>query len=97
MAKLTRDDVLRLARLARLELGDDEVTQLQSELGTILDYVTQLEAVDVSGMQPTTQVSGLQNVMREDVPVEYQASREALLNLLPQAQDEHIKVRRMVG
>lgn len=94
---MTRDDVLRLARLARLELGDDEVTQLQSELGTILDYVTQLEAVDVSGMQPTTQVSGLQNVMREDVPVEYQASREALLNLLPQAQDEHIKVRRMVG
>lgn len=97
MAKLTRDDVLRLARLARLELGDNEVAQLQTELGTILDYVTQLEAVDVSGLQPTTQVSGLQNVMREDVPVEYQASREALLNLLPQSHDEHIKVRRMVG
>lgn len=97
MVKLTRDDVLHLAKLSRLQLSDDEISQLQSELGSILDYVKQLESVDVSGLKATTQVSGLQNVMREDTPVEYQADREKMLKLAPGSHEDHLKVPRMVG
>lgn len=97
MVKLTRDDVLHLAELSRLQLSDDEIARLQNELGTILEYVHQLDAVDVSGLEPTTQVSHLQNVMRADEPIEYQGNRDAMLKLAPQSDGDHIKARRMVG
>jgi aspartyl-tRNA(Asn)/glutamyl-tRNA(Gln) amidotransferase subunit C len=97
MVKLTRDDVLHLAELSRLQLSDDEVVRLQTELGTILDYVHQLDAVDVSDLEPTTQVSGLQNVMRDDEPIDYQGDRDAMLKLAPQSDGDHIKAPRMVG
>lgn len=97
MAKLTRDDVLHLAQLARIQLSDDEIVRLESELGSILGYVEQLNDVDVSGLAPTTQVSGLTNVMRQDEPLEYQAKPDKLLELAPDADDQHIKVGRMVG
>jgi aspartyl-tRNA(Asn)/glutamyl-tRNA(Gln) amidotransferase subunit C len=64
MSKLTRDDVLKLAQLARLDLTDDEVEEYSTELTEILQYVEQLSAVDVKGLDPTNQVTGLTNVTR---------------------------------
>src|SRR4051812_44132427 len=66
MSKLTREDVLKLARLARLQLSDEEVEEYSSELSQILEYVEQLGTVDVTGLQPTNQITGLTNVMRPD-------------------------------
>lgn len=97
MTKLTRDDVLKLARLARLHLTDDEVESFRSELSAILQYVEQLDSVDVAGLQPTTQVTGLKNVTREDEVVDYGVTPEDLLRLAPHTQDNHIKVKRMIG
>lgn len=97
MAKLTREDVLKLARLARLALTDDEIEEFRTELEKILDYVTMLQDVDASGLQPTTQVTGLKNVMRADEVRDYGVSREDLLNLVPHRQDNDIKVQRMIG
>ena len=97
MAKLTRDDVLKLARLARLDISDDEVEKFQGELSAILDYVDQLNTVDVTGLEPTTQVTGLKNVMREDEIVDYGISPEDLLRIAPKVQDGHIKVNRMIA
>lgn len=97
MAKLTRDDVLHLAQLARLQLSDAEIELLQGELSAILGYVQQLEEVDISDLEPTTQVSGLTNVMRDDKPVDYQTSRDAMLKLAPQTKDGHIVVKRVVS
>jgi aspartyl-tRNA(Asn)/glutamyl-tRNA(Gln) amidotransferase subunit C len=97
MADLTRDDVLKLARLARLDLSDDEVTEFTSELTAILGYVEQLSSVDVSGIEPTNQVTGLTNVTREDIPLEYGYKSEELLKNLPQTLDRQIKVKRMLG
>ena len=71
MAKLTREDVLKLARLARLDLSDEEVEEYQRELSAILQYVEQLSEVDVDGLKPTNQVTGLINVMRPDEIVDY--------------------------
>ncbi len=97
MAELTREDVLRLAQLARLSLTDEEVEEFQSELSAILGYVQQLQDVDVTGLKPTTQVSGLTNVMRDDVLEDYGIDRKDLLKNVPAVEDEMIKVKRMVG
>jgi aspartyl-tRNA(Asn)/glutamyl-tRNA(Gln) amidotransferase subunit C len=97
MADLTRDDVLKLARLARLDLSDDEVDEYTKELTSILAYVEQLGSIDISGLQPTNQVTGLTNVMREDIEVNYGYKPEDLLSNLPHVQDGQIKVKRMLG
>jgi aspartyl-tRNA(Asn)/glutamyl-tRNA(Gln) amidotransferase subunit C len=97
MADLTRDDVLKLARLARLTITEEEIEKYRSELSEILGYVEQLSQVDVTGLQPTTQVTGLTNVMREDVVEDYGASADDLLRIVPETQDRQIKVKRMIG
>lgn len=97
MTTLTREDVLKLARLARLDLTDEEVELYRKELSDVLQYVAQLDEVDTDGLQPTTQVTGLKNVMRKDQVQDYGVSPEELLKLAPQSQDGHIKVKRMIG
>jgi len=97
MADLTRDDVLKLARLARLTITDDEVETYRTELSEILKYVEQLQTVDVSGVQPTAQVTGLTSVMRDDAVTDYGASPDELLRIVPSKQDRYIKVKRMIG
>jgi aspartyl-tRNA(Asn)/glutamyl-tRNA(Gln) amidotransferase subunit C len=97
MAQLTKDDVLKLARLARLELTEDEVEKYQVELTDILKYVEQLQQADVAGLQPTSQLTGLQNVMREDQLVDYGVTPDDLLRIVPNTQDRQIKVKRMIG
>ena len=97
MATLNRDDILKLARLARLQLSDDEVTALSSELSEILQYVEQLQSVDVDGLKPTNQVSGLTNVTREDVVKDYGYTPADLLKGVPHVESDHIKTKRMLG
>lgn len=97
MTKLTREDVLKLARLSRLSLTDKEVDEYLQELQNVLQYVEQLKDVDVAGLQPTSQVTGLTNVMREDTVKDYGVGRDDLLRLAPQAQDDQLKVKRMIG
>lgn len=97
MSKLTREDILKLAQLARLQLSDDEVTAYADELSEILQYVEQLADVDVSGLQPTNQVTGLVNVSRADEITDYGYNPEDLRKNLPDTQGDLIKVKRMIG
>lgn len=96
MAKLSRDDVLKLARLAKLQLTEAEVEQYQTELSEILGYVEQLQEVDVAGLEPTTQVTGLKNVTREDVIEDYGMAQEDLLKNVPARKGAYIKVKRVL-
>ncbi|MBI3624515.1 Asp-tRNA(Asn)/Glu-tRNA(Gln) amidotransferase subunit GatC [Candidatus Saccharibacteria bacterium] len=96
MAKLSHDDVLKLARLARLRLSKEEVATFQTEIAAILEYVEQLQDVDVDKLEPTSQVTGLKNVMRPDEVYDYGASPEALLKNAPATEGGHIKVKRML-
>lgn len=96
MAKLSREDVLKLARLARISLTDEEVEKYADELSAILQYVEQLSAVDVTGLEPTNQVTGLTNVMRKDEVIEYGYEPAKLLENVPAMQDNHLKVKRML-
>lgn len=97
MAKLTREDVLKLARLARLDLTESEIEQYRTELSEILQYVEQLQSVDVKGLQPTNQVTGLTNVTRQDKVKDYGYAPEDLLKNVPAVKDHQIKVKRMLG
>ncbi len=96
MAKLSRDDVLKLARLARLELSDAEIEEYQDELSQILDYVQQLQQVDTAGLKPTNQVTGLVNVMRDDEITDYGYAPRQLLDNVAEVEADQIKVKRMV-
>jgi aspartyl-tRNA(Asn)/glutamyl-tRNA(Gln) amidotransferase subunit C len=97
MAELNREDVLKLAQLARLDLSDEEVGEFSHELTDILRYVEQLGSVDVKGLKPTQQVTGLVNVMREDEVKGYGYKPAELLKNVPEVQDNQIKAKRMVG
>ena len=96
MAKLTQDDVLKLARLARLQLTDAEKNQFRNEIEAILGYVEQLKDVDLEGLKPTNQVTGLENVMRVDEVKDYGVSPEELLKNAPATANGLIKVRRVL-
>ena len=86
-----------MARLARLDLSDEEVEQFQEQLSEILQYVDQLQSVDISGLEPTNQVTGLTNVMRDDAERDYGYKARKLLENVPHVQDNMIKVKRMIG
>lgn len=98
--KLSREDILKLARLSRLRVNEDEIVMYQKELSSILDYVAQLDAVDVSNLTPTYQVTGLtsqdENATRSDEITE-QVRQQELFKNIPAVQDDHIKVNRMIG
>ncbi len=96
MAKLTKNDVLKLAELSRLHLTDKEIEQFTSEISAILGYVEQLQSVDLKDVKPTNQVTGLTNVMRKDELFDYGASPRELLKNAPATLDGHIKVKRML-
>ncbi len=97
MTDLTREDVLKLARLARLAITDQEAEKYRLELAEILKYVQQLQDADVEGLEPTNQVTGLKNVMREDVVGDYTATPDALLQIAPAVEGRQVKVKRMIG
>lgn len=96
MSKLSREDVLKLAALSKLRLSDEEVEDLRGQLSEILDYVEMLKKVDVTGLEPTYQVTGLKNVGRKDDIKDYGYSVETLLKNAPAVQDGQFKVKRVL-
>ena len=93
---ISRDDVLHLAQLSNLQLADDEIADLQTDLVKILEYINQLSELDTSGVEPTYQVTDLENVMREDEIQYHAANREKLLELAPEQADNQIKVPKVL-
>jgi aspartyl-tRNA(Asn)/glutamyl-tRNA(Gln) amidotransferase subunit C len=90
--KLSRKDVLHIARLARLGLNQDEVTKLSLQLSDILGQFEILQKVDTESVPPTTQSIDLKNVMRTDEVSPSLETKEVLKNA-PQAEDGLIRVR----
>ena len=92
MSTISTDGVRHLAQLSNLQLSDDEVANLQTDLGNILNYIDQLGALDTTGIEPTYQVTGLENVWRDDVVEQTDVTREKLLGLAPDATENAVKV-----
>jgi aspartyl-tRNA(Asn)/glutamyl-tRNA(Gln) amidotransferase subunit C len=80
---LDRDQVLHVARLARLELSDEEVERMASELSHVLDHIEKIGELDLAGVPPTSHVVDVVNVLRADVPVP-SLPRDAILQAAPE-------------
>jgi aspartyl-tRNA(Asn)/glutamyl-tRNA(Gln) amidotransferase subunit C len=65
---IDRDQVLHVARLARLALSDEELERMPGELSKILEHVEKMDELDLDGVEPTTHVVEIQNVLRDDEP-----------------------------
>ncbi|MCB9076299.1 MAG: Asp-tRNA(Asn)/Glu-tRNA(Gln) amidotransferase subunit GatC [Anaerolineaceae bacterium] len=92
MAKLNREEVERIAELAKLTLSDAEKDMFQEQLSNILEYAEMLQQVDTTGIPPTTSALPLNNVMRADALALSLPNDEALSNA-PDAEDGSFKVR----
>ena len=66
---IDREQVLHVARLARLRLGEEEIEQMTGELSSILDHIEKIGQLDLDGVEPTSHVVALENVLRPDEPV----------------------------
>ncbi|MEX0784847.1 MAG: Asp-tRNA(Asn)/Glu-tRNA(Gln) amidotransferase subunit GatC [Dehalococcoidia bacterium] len=89
---LTNDDVLHIARLARIKLTGADVDRFAAQLSGILDHFAALAAVDTGDLEPTAHPLPLSNVMREDEVAASLTRDEALVNA-PQTEDGYIRVR----
>ena len=88
---IDRDQVLHVARLARLRLTDEEVERMSSELSTILDHIEKINELALDGVEPTSHVVEIENVLRPDEPRE-SWPRERMLELAPDAADGGFRV-----
>jgi aspartyl-tRNA(Asn)/glutamyl-tRNA(Gln) amidotransferase subunit C len=96
MTALSRDDVQHLAQLSSLQLTDEELTSLQTDIGNILGYIEQLGELDTTGVEPTYQVTGLENVWRDDSVIESTVTREAMLALSTESANHQVKVPKVL-
>jgi aspartyl-tRNA(Asn)/glutamyl-tRNA(Gln) amidotransferase subunit C len=91
MAGITRDEVLHVARLARLELTDDEVTKFQEQLSAILDAVSKVAELDLADVPPTAHPLEIANAWAEDEPRPCLSLDEAFANA-PDRDDDYFRV-----
>ncbi len=96
MSTITLSDVKRLAAMSALAISEDQAEALRTQLEDILGYVKQLDDVDTTGIEPTYQVGGLENVTRADEIKDYQVTRDDLLKNAPETEDGSIKVKRVL-
>lgn len=80
MGKLSKDEVIHLAKLANLSLTSEEVEVFSRQISETLDYVEKLKELKTENVEPTFQTTGLTNVMREDVIKPSLTQAEALRN-----------------
>jgi len=90
--KLSREEVLHIALLARLGLTETEVDRLSEQLSKILENFEVLQQVDTSGIPPTAQSIALQNVMKDDEGTASLPQNQILANA-PQRDGNFFKVR----
>jgi len=88
---IDRDQVLHVARLARLRLTDEEVERMSIELSAVLDHIENISQLDLDGVEPTSHVVELENVLRPDEP-RPSWPREKILESAPDASDEGFRV-----
>jgi len=94
MAGITKQDVEHVARLARLELTDEEKSKFTQELGEVLNYANELAEAPTEGIEPISQISGQVNRTRKDEITNDLNSGELLINA-PSRENGFIKVKKV--
>lgn len=88
---ITKEEVKHVAKLARLELTENEIEKYSEQLGNILTYVEQMKEVDTTGIEPMPHAIPVTNVMRED-EVLYEQTKEELMQNAPYEEDGFFRV-----
>lgn len=96
MSSLSRDDVAKLAGLARIEMTEDELVNLSSQFGMILDAVARVQEVNLEGVKATSHPQPLENVVRPDVVVPSLSPEEALSGA-PAQEEQRFRVPQILG
>jgi aspartyl-tRNA(Asn)/glutamyl-tRNA(Gln) amidotransferase subunit C len=97
MTQITREDVQHLAQLSSLLLDETEIDSLRTDIEGILKYVEQLSELDTDGVEPSYQVTGLENVWRDDTIIDAGIGREDLLALSPDQKNNQMKVPKVLS
>ncbi len=95
MTKISSSDVRKVAKLARLELQEDQIEAYTAQLEKILTYIDQLQEIDTKNIIPTTRAVEVVNAMREDI-VEVNCSREEILNQAPHREGDFFRVPKIL-
>jgi aspartyl-tRNA(Asn)/glutamyl-tRNA(Gln) amidotransferase subunit C len=95
-SSLSRDDVVHVARLARLDLTEEEVELFTAQLRTVLDHAADVASLDLSQMEPSSRPIALENVLRADEP-RPSLDREEVLAVAPAVEDHRFRVPRIGG
>jgi len=96
MTKITKEEVKKVAQLARLELDVNEINNHAEQLEKILDYIKQLEKIDTENVPCTTRALEVTNVFRKDEKKKYDSTEE-ILQLGPSREDEYFKVPKIIN
>lgn len=94
--EVNQDTISHLAELSNFALPDSEKDRLVSDIKGIVNYISQLDELDTSNVEPTYQVFEMENVWREDEILPQEADREALLGLAKEVKDNQIKVPKVL-
>ena len=96
MTKITKEEVRKVAELARLELNENEINNHAEQLEKILEYIKQLEEIDTNEVPCTTRAIEVINVFRKDEKLNFDC-KEELLDLAPSREDEYFKVPKILN
>lgn len=94
--EVNQDTISHLAELSDFALTESESASLATDLNGIINYISQLDELDTSGVEPTYQVFEMENVWRADEILPQEADREALLGLAKKVKDNQIKVPKVL-
>ncbi len=94
MPQISKEEVEKVARLARIELTEEEISRFQEQLSAVLGYVEHLQKVNTDGVEMTAQVTGLENVTRADAVMPFdEAGRQQALEQAPEVVANLVKVK----
>lgn len=93
--KISKDDALHVAELARLEFNEDELEKLTGQLGNILEYIEKLKELDTTSVKPTYHILDLSTPFRDDKAMEWLTPDDILENA-PERQDEFFTVPKVI-
>ena len=95
MSRISREEVGKVAKLARLKLNEKQLDNQATQIEKILDYINQLEKIDTKNVPCTTRVIEVVNVIRSDATEKYK-NRDEILNLSPSREDDFFKVPKII-
>jgi len=95
MSRISKQEVSKVAELAKLKLNEEQIDNHATQIEKILDYINQLEKIDTKNVPCTTRAIEVINNFRSDIKAQYE-NREEILNLAPSREDDFFKVPKIM-